>query len=40
VRRASLPRDGTVIRSRISSLEAGTGLNQLAVRVSQPHDSP
>jgi hypothetical protein len=35
VRRASLPRDGTVIRSRVSSLEAGTGLNQLAVRVSQ-----
>ena len=35
VRRDSLPRDGTVIQSCVSSLEAGTGLNQLAVRISQ-----
>jgi hypothetical protein len=35
VRRASLPREGTVIRSRVSLLEGGTGLNQLAIRVSQ-----
>ena len=35
VRRASLPRDGTVIPSRVTSLEAGAGLNQLAVRLSQ-----
>ena len=35
VRRNSLPRDGTVIQSCVSSLEAGTGLNELAVRISQ-----